>query len=389
MVKQKRVAIMGAGNIAGKMAKTLKKMKNVKCYAIASRDMSRAREFAKKYGIKRAYGSYEQMVMDPKIDLVYIATPHSEHYQNMKLCIEHGKAVLCEKAFTANAKQAEEIFRLAEEKRVFITEAIWTRYMPFLATIRGILTSGIIGTPSMLTCNLGYHIVNVPRLMQPELAGGALLDVGVYTLNFASMLFGTDITRVTSSCTLTPTGVDASNSITLTFRDGRMAVLNSTMLGISDRRGVIYGTNGYMEIENINNYESLTVYDNNHRVIKSVKAPKQISGYEYEVMASLNALDRGLLECWEMPHSETIRIMQMMDELRKVWGVVYPFEVEQPETAEEPVIEEQSVISLENAPMTEIAADVVEDATATALTMEEEYTPLFVTEVSKENMSQE
>lgn len=399
MVKQKRIAIMGAGNIAGKMAKTIKKMKHVKCYAIASRDLNRAKDFAKKYGIKKAYGSYEEMVMDPKVDLVYIATPHSEHYQNMKLCIENGKAVLCEKAFTANAKQAEEIFCLAEEKRVFVTEAIWTRYMPFLATIRGILSSGIIGTPSMLTCNLGYHIVNVPRLMQPELAGGALLDVGVYTLNFASMLFGTDITRVTSSCTLTPTGVDASNSITLTFRDGRMAVLNSTMLGISDRRGIIYGTNGYMEIENINNYESVTVYDNNHKVIKSVKAPKQISGYEYEVIASLNAMDRGLLECWEMPHVETVRIMQMMDDLRKAWGVIYPFEVEQPEPVVMQVTEAQPTISLENAPMTEIAAEVVEEATAAAMAVdvvedtttvqEEEYIPLFVTEVSKDNMPQE
>ena len=190
MLKQKRIAIMGAGNIAGIMAKTIKKMKHVKCYAIASRDLGRAKEFAKKYGVKKAYGSYEEMVQDSKIDLVYIATPHSEHYQNMKLCIEYGKPVLCEKAFTANAEQAEEVFRLAKEKGVFVTEAIWTRYMPFLSSIRGILSSGIIGTPSMLTCNLGYHLVHVPRMMQPELAGGALLDLGVYTLNFASMLFG-------------------------------------------------------------------------------------------------------------------------------------------------------------------------------------------------------
>lgn len=395
MVKQKRIAIMGAGNIAGVMARTIKKMKHVKCYAIASRDINRAKAFAKKYGVKKAYGSYEEMVMDPKIDLVYIATPHSEHYQNMKLCIEYGKAVLCEKAFTANAEQAEEIFQLAKEKGVFVTEAIWTRYMPFLSTIRGILSSGMIGTPSMLTCNLGYHLVNVPRLMQPELAGGALLDVGVYTLNFAAMLFGADITRMTSSCTMTPTGVDASNSVTLTFQDGRMAVLNSTMLGISDRRGIIYGTNGYIEIENINNFESVTVYDNNRKVIKSVKAPKQISGYEYEVTSSLNAIGRGQLECWEMPHAETVRIMRMMDDLRKAWGIVYPFEVEtkiECEPIEEPeaAVIEDIPVSLENAPMTEIAAAVVEEAATAAMEeVQEEYTPLFVAEVAKESEVQE
>lgn len=358
MFKEKKVAIMGAGNIAGVMANTIRKMKNVKCYAIASRDLNRARAFAKKYGVKKAYGSYEEMVKDPAIDLVYIATPHSEHYQNMKLCIENGKPVLCEKAFTANAQQAEEIFRLAKEKGVFVTEAIWTRYMPMLTTIRGMLSSGMIGVPSMLTCNLGYHLVNIPRLMQPALAGGTLLDLGVYTLNFAAMMFGTDVTRITSSCSMTPTGVDASDSITLTFRDGKMAVLNSTLLGVSDRRGVIYGTSGYMVIENINNYESVTVYDNNRKVIKSVKAPKQISGYEYEVIASLGAIDRGQLECWEMPHAETVRIMRMMDELRNAWGVVYPFEED---------VEDDSDMS-EELPVAEVDLEsyAVEDEMTTA-----------------------
>ncbi len=327
MFNQKKIAIMGTGNIAKIMARTIKRMKNVKCYAVASRDMDRAQAFAKEFGVKRAYGSYEEMMADNRIDLVYIATPHSEHYANMKLCIENGFPVLCEKAFTANAEQAEEIFKLAEEKHVFVAEAMWTRYMPMLTTIKGLLASGMIGQPSMLTCNLGYHIVDVPRLTEPSLAGGALLDVGVYTLNFASMMFGTDVVKVDSSCILTPSGVDASNSITLTYRDGKMAVLNSTMLGYSDRRGIIYGTNGYIEIENINNYESVTVYDKNRKVLKEVKAPAQITGYEYEIASCLDALDKNATECWEMPHSETLRIMKMMDELRSKWGVRYPFEM--------------------------------------------------------------
>lgn len=329
MFGKKNIAIMGTGNIAKVMAKTLQKMSGVKCYAVASREMHKALAFAREFGIKKAYGSYEELVKDKKIDLVYIATPHSEHYRNMMLCIENGRPVLCEKAFTANAGQAEEVFRFAKERKVFVTEAIWTRYMPMVTTIRGILCSGMIGEPSVLTCNLGYHILNVPRMMEPALAGGALLDVGVYTLNFAAIVFGIDIVKIDSSCILTPTGVDASNSITITYRDGKMAVLNSTMLGISDRKGIIYGTNGYIIIENINNYESITVYDKNHKMIKTVKAPKQITGYEYEVKSSLDAMEKGALECWEMPHAETIRIMKMMDSLRKEWGVVYPFEEKQ------------------------------------------------------------
>lgn len=334
MFNQKKIAIMGTGNIAKTMARTIKRMKNVKCYAVASRDMTRAQAFAKEFGIKRAYGSYEEMMADHKIDLVYIATPHSEHYANMKLCIENGFPVLCEKAFTANAAQAEEIFRLAAQEKVFVTEAIWTRYMPMVTTIRGLLTSGIIGEPSMLTCNLGYPIADVPRMTEPSLAGGALLDLGVYTINFAAMMFGTDVAKIDSCCTLTPSGVDASNSITLTYRDGKMAVLNSTMLGCSDRRGIIYGTNGYMEITNINNYEAVTVYDKGGKVIKQVKAPAQITGYEYEVNSCLDALDKNADECWEMPHNETLRIMKMMDELRTRWGIKYPFEI-----SDRPVLE--------------------------------------------------
>lgn len=334
MFNQRKIGIIGTGKIAGIMARTIKKMKNVKCYAVASRDLSRAQAFAKEFNVKKAYGSYEEMVKDSKIDLVYIATPHSEHYDNMRLCIDNGKNVLCEKAFTANAKQAEEIFSLAKEKNVFVTEAMWTRYMPMLTTIRGIISSGIIGTPSVLNCNLGYYVAEKERMVNPQLAGGALLDLGVYTLNLAAMLFGNDVVKICSSCTMTPSGVDASDSITLLYRDGRMAVLNCTMLGISDRRGVIYGTNGYIEIENINNFESVSVYDKDHKLIKTEKAPKQITGYEYEVMASLEAIDRNATECWEIPHAETLRIMHVMDDLRQEWGVVYPFE-EQSEIANE------------------------------------------------------
>ena len=328
MFKQKRIGIMGTGKMAGVMADTVQKMKNVKCHGVASRSEERAQKFAGEFGIKVAYTSYEEMMLDDKIDLVYIATPHSEHYDNMKLCIENGKNVLCEKAFTANAKQAEEILALAAEKGVFVTEAMWVRYMPMLTTIKGILNSGIIGEPVMLTANLGYLVSGKRRLTEPALGGGALLDLGVYTLNFAAMMFGREIERMESSCVLTDTGVDAAESITLMYRDGRMAVLNCTMNGLSDRRGVIYGPKGYIAIENINNFASVTVYDANYKAVRSVKAPKQITGYEYEVYSCMEAIEKGEKECWEMPHAETLRIMKQMDELRAQWGVVFPFERE-------------------------------------------------------------
>ncbi len=328
MFKQKRIGIMGTGKMAGVMANTVKKMKNVKCHGVASRKEEKAQAFANEFGIKVAYISYEEMLLDDKLDLIYIATPHSEHYANMKLCIENGKNVLCEKAFTANAKQAEEILALAKEKGVFVAEAMWVRYMPMLTTIKGILNSGIIGEPTMLTANLGYLVSDKKRMTDPALAGGALLDLGVYTLNFAAMMFGKDIERIDSSCVLASSGVDAAESITITYKDGRMAVLNCTMNGMSDRRGVIYGPKGFITVENINNFDSVTVYDSNYKPVKAVKAPKQITGYEYEVYACMEAIEKGEKECWEMPQEETLRIMRQMDGLRAQWGIVYPFEQE-------------------------------------------------------------
>lgn len=328
MFHDKKVAIMGTGNIAKTMARTLKKMKNVKCYAVASRDINKAEAFAQEFGVKKAYGSYEELVKDSKIDLIYIATPHSEHYANVKLCLENDKAVLCEKAFTANAKQAEELISLSHERNIFMTEAIWTRYMPMVATIREMMNSGIVGDVHMLTCNLGYSLGHVERMVEPSLAGGALLDLGVYPINFASMMFGTDIKSVVSSCTKLPSGVDATDSITITYQDDKVAVLNSTMLGVTDRKAILYGTNGFIEVQNINNYECAIAYDKEYKVIQKVVAPKQFTGYEYEVQSSLDAMDSGKIECWEMPHAETLRIMKFMDSLRKEWGIRYPFEVE-------------------------------------------------------------
>ena len=328
MLGKFNVGIMGTGNIAAVMAETLNRMKGVKLYAVASREKVKADVFAGKHGVKKAYGSYEELVKDNKVELIYIATPHSEHYENARLCLENNKPVLCEKSFTANAAQAEELFKLAREKHVFITEAIWTRYMPMLKTIREVIGSGVIGDPKTLTANLGYVIDKVERILSPALAGGALLDVGVYPINFAMMIFGNDIEKVRSSCTYTDTGVDRQNTVTLQYGDGKYAVLNSSMESLSDRKGIIYGTKGFAIVENINNFESITVYDASYKKAAEYKRPKQISGYEYEVEASIRAIRAGKIQWEEMPHEEILRVMKLMDSLRKEWGIVYPFEQE-------------------------------------------------------------
>ena len=325
-----RIAILGAGRIAGTMARTLNGMKEkdvrFTCYAVAARELERAEGFAAEYGFEKAYGSYEEMLSDEAVDLVYIATPHSHHYEHIKLCLNHGKHVLCEKAFTVNAVQAEEVLQMAEEKGLLLTEAIWTRYMPTRGMINELLASGAIGKPSMLTANLCYAIHWKERIIRPELAGGALLDIGIYPLNFAVMAFGEDIVKAESSVQMTETGVDRQESITLHYADGRMAVLNSSIDSLSDRRGVIYGENGFMEVENINNPQSITVYGKDYKPVKTVRCPEQVTGYEYEVISCLDAIEGGRTQCPEMPHADTIRMMKLMDSLRSQWGLKYPCE---------------------------------------------------------------
>ncbi len=341
-----RIAIMGTGKIAGIMAETLKNVRGVTCYAVGSRTQEKANSFASKYGIKKAYGSYEELVADPKINLIYVATPHSEHFNNVKLALSNGKHVLCEKAFMLNEQQAKTIFKFAEEQKLLVTEAMWTRYMPMRSKIIEVLSSNVIGEPTMLTANLGYNISAKERINKPELGGGALLDLGVYVLNFASMIFGNDVTDIASMCTFNNFGMDLHDSITLRYRNGKMAVLNASALSISDRCGVIYGSKGYMVIDNINNFEGITVYDSEHKKIAYYKRPKQKTGYEYEVEACLKAISEGWLECPEMPHEESLKILNMMDFIRKTNGIVFPGEQAQ-ESVEQALNETPTVSSLQ------------------------------------------
>lgn len=323
-----KIGILGCGVMAETFADTLRQMGEVECYAAASRTLKRAEEFAGKYGFKKAYGSYEELCADPEVELIYIATPHSSHFDNMKLCIRHKKPVLCEKSFTVNAREAEQIREYAEQEQVFVAEAIWTRYMPSRNMIQEIIDSGIIGDISVLTANLSYPISHKERIMRPELAGGALLDIGVYGVNFAMMHFGTDIERIESSVRMTDTGVDAMESITIFFRGGRMAVLTHDIYSRSDRKGIFYGEKGYIIVENINNPQSISVYDTEDRLVRRMDVPKQISGYEYEVLECIDAVRSGEKESTSMPLSDTIKVMEIMDQLRGQWGLVYPRERE-------------------------------------------------------------
>jgi len=317
------IGILGTGWIAEKMAITINGINECKLYAVGSRTQETADKFAERFGVAKAYASYEELCSDNEIDLVYIATPHNYHYENMLMALNAGRNVLCEKPFTINAKQAREVIELAREKNLFIAEAIWTRYLPLRDKFKHIHDNSI-GTPLSLEANLSYPNENIQRMYDPDLAGGALLDLGVYPINFAIMAFGEDIKEIQSSCDFFETGVDKSNIIKFTYADGKTAVLTSSVAEDGDKNAVITGTNGTLHFKYINNYEWVELH-NSSGITRYEKEP-QITGYEYQVIACINAIKQGLKETPEMTHNEIIRVMEIMDEIRGQWGLVYPCE---------------------------------------------------------------
>ncbi len=322
-----KFGILGAGGIARTMATTINRMPVVTRKVIASRDAARAEAFRKEFSFDAAYGSYEEMLADPEIDLVYIAVPHSHHYKWTLAALEAGKHVLCEKAFAVNEWKARDMIACARRKHLLLAEAIWTRYMPYRRIVTDLIASGEIGEITTVTANLGYPIDMNERIIRPELAGGALLDLSVYTLNFASMFLGNDIARINASCVMTDTGVDGQDSIFIEYRDGRMAHLFSTIYAQPTRTGYIYGRDGFIEVHNINNPDVIRLWkiaDRTPVLQEEIFVPEKITGYEYEVLACEKAIRSGAIECPEMPHSETIEIMRQMDEIRRQFGLVFP-----------------------------------------------------------------
>ena len=321
-----RVGIIGTGWIAEKAAITLNGLKECGAYAVGSRSIDTAETFATKWHIPRAYGSYSELIADPNVDLIYIGTPHSHHYDVTREALLAGKPCLVEKAFMANHRQAAEIVKIAHEQKVFLAEAIWTRYQPAVTIVRDLISSGRIGTPRLVTATLGYSMGDKPRIMRADLCGGALLDLGVYALNFVRMFFPSDILSIESQCVKSKTGMDLTNAISLVLADGILANVQSSASCVGDNIGVIAGTDGNLIIDNINNPQKITVNTHDREFVEDIHVPKQITGYEYQFVACREALIEGLLEPREMPHEETLYIMQLMDDLRMKWNVHYPMD---------------------------------------------------------------
>lgn len=321
-----KVGIAGAGWIAEKAAVTLNGMHGFRCYAIASRSKEKAEAFAARWNVEKAYGSYPEMLEDPDVDLVYVATPHSHHFDITRQAIGKGLPCLVEKAFMANLNQARAIVDFAKSRKVFLAEAIWTRYQPAVEMVRNLIREGRIGEPRLITATLGYSMGNKERIMRADLCGGALLDLGVYALNFVRMFCDRPIISIDSQCVKSETGMDLTHAVSIVLEGGILANLQASACCVGDNTGVIAGTEGNLIIDNINNPQTIRVNGPDRVFQEEIRVPPQITGYEYEFIACRDAIADGLLEPPQMPLEETLYIMGLMDNLRTGWGVRYPMD---------------------------------------------------------------
>ena len=226
----------------------------------------------------------------------------------------------------ANKAQAQVIVDLARRKKVFLAEAIWTRYQPVVEMVRGLIREGRIGTPRLITATLGYSMGDKERIMRPDLCGGALLDLGVYCLNFVRMFCDAPIVSMRSQCVKSPTGMDLTDAISIILGNGVLANVQASASCVGDNIGVIAGTEGNLIIDNVNNPQRITVNGPDRVFVEEIPVPQQITGYEYQFIACRDAIAAGLTEPPQMPLEETLYILELMDGLRAEWGVRYPMD---------------------------------------------------------------
>ncbi len=319
-----RWGILATGVIARNFAETAARMGDVQIVAVASRSLEKANEFADAYGIPTRHQGVCALAFDPDVDIVYVATPHSAHFEDMKALIAGGKHILCEKSFVTDANQAKEIFALAKEKGVFVMEAFWTKFIPVYREMARILSSGEIGEVRAVTATYGYTTGRQARKFDANLAGGTLLDIGVYAIGFACMALGYDFDSINSTLVMNPEGTDATDAIILR-RGNALAQLTCAIGSFIPTFAAIYGTKGRIEIPEFKNPEKITLCVDGKAPVE-FSAPFEVNGFEYEIREAQSCVLAGKLESSVMTHAQSVAVMEIMDEVRRQNGLVFPFE---------------------------------------------------------------
>ena len=327
MSKIYRWGIVGPGGIAHKFTDAISHIDNATLQAIASTNLQRAEDFAQKYSIPNHYDSYEQLFLDDTVDIVYVATTHNFHCKNTVDALNAKKHVLCEKSMAVNASQVKQMINSAQSNNVFLMKAMWTRFLPMMAEVRDIIKKGTIGQPQLLYADFGMNFKFDPqsRSYNPNLAGGALLDLGVYCITLASMIFGKPNT-ISSTVKMSKTGVDQRSTVVLEYDNAKMAVLFQALDLETPKEALIIGTEGSIKLHPIWWAGSDYTIKLNNGTEKRYKADTHENGFIYEIMAVQECIDAGKTQCDLMSLDETLTIAETMDDLRSQWNFKYPFE---------------------------------------------------------------
>lgn len=327
MVPSIRWGILGTGWIANEFAQALLSLSDAELVAVGSRRPETAQRFADAYQVPHRHASYDSLVSDPDVDVIYVATPNPSHKDHALRCLEAGKAVLCEKPFTLNADEAGAVIRAARAKGLFLMEAMWSRFFPAMAKVRDLLESGLIGDVQMLVADLCLRFVFDPadRRYAPEMGGGALLDLGVYPLSLASMVMGPPA-RITALAHMGETGVDEQAGIVLAYDGGQVSTIYASIRVDSPIEALLIGTQGQIRIHPwwIRPSKLSLIVDGQKET--TMDLPFKGNGYQYEAMEVIECLRSGKLESDLMPLDETLSIMHTLDAIRTQWGLRYPGE---------------------------------------------------------------
>ena len=326
-MRKVRWGILGTGAIARQFVEGLNSLPEAEVLAVGSRSEASAAEFADEREIPRRYASYDDLAADPDVDVVYVATPHPFHADNAELCLEAGKAVLCEKPFTLYAAEAERIVWLARDRGLFLMEGMWTRFFPLMEKLRRLVSDGAIGEVRMLNVDFGFRADLDPasRLFDPKLGGGALLDVGVYCVSLASMVLGKP-SRTVGLSHLGETGVDEQASVVLEHEGGRLANLSIGIRTATPQEVTIMGTDGYLRVHSPWWRPTSMTISRPGEGTETVEAPVSGNGFNYEAAEVMRCLEAGATESEIMPLDETLSVMRTMDGVRAAWGLRYPGE---------------------------------------------------------------
>jgi predicted dehydrogenase len=320
--------IIGCGHIAEKFAESLQILPNANLKGVASKSEKRAKQFADNFKVPYAFDSYDNLVHRNDIDVVYIATTHNFHFENAKLCLNNGKAVLCEKPLTVNAEETGKLIEMSRKNNIFLMEAFWTRFLPSTKKLMTLLADKIIGEVRMIKADFGYNFPFEPesRVFNPALAGGALLDVGIYPINFAQMIYRSEPEEVCSTASMSTTGIDEQSAYLLKYKNGEMALLHSAVNVETRHDAWIYGTDGYIHVPKFYCADRVYVAAASSGKTETILLPYESTGYGYEALEVMKCISDGRIESEIMPHVESLKIMKLMDRMRKSWGMKYPGE---------------------------------------------------------------